>query len=54
VFLDFHIIPKPFLFQEGHLIQPIYLEKADNPLRINWVDLQESDQMLLSHWTGGV
>jgi hypothetical protein len=29
----FHVIAKPFLFWEGHLTQPIYLEKADNPLK---------------------
>jgi hypothetical protein len=33
VFLDFLVIPNPLLFREGHLIQPIHLEKADKPLK---------------------
>jgi hypothetical protein len=51
--LDLRTIPEFFLFREGHLTQSINLEKAEQPIRINCVELQESEQMMLSDWTGG-
>jgi hypothetical protein len=51
--LDLHTIPESFPFSEGHLIQSINLEKAEQLISINCVELEESDQMVLSDWIGG-
>jgi hypothetical protein len=51
--LDLHTILESFCFREGHLIHSTDVEKVEQPIRINCVELQESEQMMLSDWTGG-
>jgi hypothetical protein len=38
--LDLHTIPDSFLFREGHLTHSVVLEKVEQPVRINRVELQ--------------